>query len=469
MRRLASLVAVVALGWLSGSAHAYPLLPLRPVPDAIAGPTDPHVAAAFYNPAALGYLRGVHLFVDGGARVNLGDIDRDGSAGATTIDWANLDTFAGLTWDLGTDSFDIGLAAYTPFNELSSFPASSAVRYQEQFQRFASLEETIAAAWKIENHIAVGAGLVVDENWIDYGFARDAAPASGTSGIAAGGGLCGAAACGYENPLAQQNIRLRGYDTGIGFTVGILARPVDRVWIGLSYTSHQTGGDLQLGSTGGARVRAAPGQGGATALGDDRVIQALPEMVQAGVRVQATPRLEVEAQWRFVHYAGRERLDVALQGGGIGYTGVPSEFFIDRGLQNAYLIEVSTRHFLRADESLKLSPSLTFETSAIAPSAVNPAALDAPKLDAALTFEARVWKSGLHSVTLGGHLGVTSYFLDHVDSRYSAAAETACVDGSYNLGLAACQQQASGAALPSASGSYTLFVVNAGLSIGFTY
>lgn len=274
--RAPAFVAAAVL-FISGHAWAYPFLQPRPVPDAIAGPTDPHPAAAFYNPAALGYLHGVHLFLDGAADANFGSIRRDGSSASTSIASANPQTFAALTWDLGTDTFDLGLAVYTPFAELSSYPTSSPVRYQEQYQRFASLEETFAAAWKIENHIAVGAGLIIDENWIDYGYAHDLAPAGGSALVSQPNSLCGGVACGYENPLAQQNVKLRGYATGIGFTVGAVGRPVDRLWIGLSYTSHQTGGDLFMTSATGARVKAAPGQGGFTAGGDDRVVMLLPE------------------------------------------------------------------------------------------------------------------------------------------------------------------------------------------------
>lgn len=464
MRLAPAFVAVTLVAGVAARAWAYPFLSPRPIPDAIAGPTDPHPAAAFYNPAALGYLRGLHLFLDGAARADLGSISRDGGQGSTSVAWANLDTFAGLTWDLGTDSFDLGLAVYTPFTEISSFAAHSPVRYQEQYQHFASLEETFAAAWKIENHISVGAGLIIDENFLDYGYARDLAPSGGSALVSQPNSVCGGP-CGYENPAAQQNPKLRGYATGIGFTVGVVGKPVDRLWIGLSYTSHQTGGNLFLTSATQARVQAAPGQGGFVAGGNDRVVMLLPEMIQAGMRIQATPTLEIEAQWRFVHYGARHELDVSLQGGGIAATGVAPQFALDRGLQNSYMVEVSTRH--RVTDALRLSPSLTFETSAIAPDAVSAAAIDGNKLDAALTMEWRVWRSGLHSLQLGGHLGATGYFLGHVSSRYSAQAETACVDAQYSL--AACAQLDTGSALPTSSGDYTLVVVHVGAAIGFSY
>jgi long-subunit fatty acid transport protein len=449
-------------------AHGYPLLAPRPVPDAIAGAADAHVAAAFYNPAGLAWLHGLQLFLDGGARANAGNITRDGG-GAAPIAWANLDSFLGLSWDLGTDSFDLGLAVYTPFTEISSYPSSSFARYHERTQDFATLEQVFSAAWRIESHVSIGAGLIVNENWLDYRFSRDLGPAGGSPRVAAANPICGGMPCGYENPLAEQQIRLHGYATGIGFTVGTLVRPVERLFIGVSYTSHQTGGDLFLSDNRRARVLPAPGQGavcgGGPCGGDDRIVMLLPEMVQAAIRVQATPKLEVEASWRFVHYGQREQLVVNLQGGTLANADVPQQLRLDRGLSNTYAVEVSTRHVVTP--SLRLSPSLTFETSAIASDAVNPAALDAPKLDGALTLEWRAWRSGEHAFFVGAHLGLTAFFVGHVTSRFDARAETACVDAAYSL--TQCGTADAGAALPSASGNYTWVVVHAGAALGFSY
>ena len=449
-------------------ALAYPLMAPRIVPDAIAGPTDPHVAATVYNPAAMGYLRGIHFFADGAARLQVADIARD-NAGSSTATPVSLDSFVGITWDLATETLQIGLAIYTPFSEFSSYPTTGPLRFAEQTQTAATLEETLAGAWQIERHIAIGAAFLVNESWLDYGYARDLAPAGGSATVSQASALCGGAPCGYENPLAQQQIRLRGFDHGFGFVVGLIVRPDDRVWLGASYTSHKAGGDVALSDATRAQVTPSPGQGavcgGGACFGRDRVLMLLPEMVQAGVRVMVHPTFEIEASWRFIHYGARTALDVALQSGNLAQANVPPQYLLDRGLQNTYLVEVSTRHTL--SPTLRLSPSLAFETSAVAPSAVNPAALDAPKLDAALTLEWQAWHKGPTALLVGAHLGGTAYFVSRVDSRFDARAETACVDAAYSLD--ACGKLNFGDALPSASGRYTLFVINAGVALGVHY
>jgi long-subunit fatty acid transport protein len=450
-------------------ALAYPLMAPRLVPDAIAGPTDPSVAAAVYNPAAMGYLRGVHFFADGGARLGLASIQRDGAGGASSAQPTSLDSFVGVTWDLATETLQIGLAVYTPFSEFSSYAPASPLRFAERSQTFATLEETLGGAWQIERHVAIGAGFLVNETWLDQAYSRDLAPAGGTAMVSNASAFCGGAPCGYENPLAEQQLRLRGFDHGFGFVVGVMVRPVDRVWIGASYTNHKAGGDVALTDATRAEVTPAPGQGavcgGGPCFGRDRVLLVLPEMVQAGLRVTVNPTLDLEASWRFVHYGARTALDVSLQSGNLAQANVPPQFLLDRGLQNTYLIEVSTRHAL--SPTLKLSPSLAFETSAVAHDAVSAAALDAPKLDAALTVEWKAWHKASTSVTIGAHVGGTAYFLSRVDSRFDARAETACVDANYSLD--ACGKLNAGDALPSASGRYTLFVVDAGVALGIQY
>ncbi|HEX9102972.1 MAG TPA: outer membrane protein transport protein, partial [Polyangia bacterium] len=337
MRALSSsLVLLVAT-----RALAYPLMAPRPVPDAIAGPTDPHVAATFYNPAAMGYLRGIRFFADGAARLGLGNVQRDGAAAQTT-DPVSLDGFVGLTWDLATETLNIGAAVYTPFSEFSSYGATGPLRFHQQSLTFATLEETLAGAWQIERHVAIGAAFLVNETWLEDAYARDLAPAGGSATVSQPNALCGGGPCGYENPLAEQQLRLRGFDHGFGFVVGLIVRPDDRVWLGASYTNHKAGGDVELSDQSRAQVTPAPGQGavcgGGACLGRDRVVLLLPEMVQAGVRVTATPTLDIEASWRFIHYGARTALDVSLQSGSLGRAGVPPQFLLDRGLQNAYLV-----------------------------------------------------------------------------------------------------------------------------------
>ncbi len=440
--------------------EAWPFVPPRPVPSAIAGPTDPHVAAAFYNPAALGPLTGVHLHIEGAARIQLGSIDRDGGAGSQSIVQAHPDAFMGLSWNVAP--FTIALAVYTPQTELTNYPLDSPVRFAATEHTMFVFQQTASVAARISGRFFVGVAANFGEVWLQHRFARDAALDGGGAGVDQPGGLCGGVPCGDENPQATQRVRVRGFDWGVGFSVGVLTRPVDRLWIGLSYTSELF--DLKLTDNFRARVEPAPGQGAicnGLCAGNAAVPVVVPDMVQLGLRVEASPKIDVEVQARWIHYGARENLDVMLQGGDLAQAGVPPQLTLGRGWRDTWLVGASVR--FAVNDKLKLSPSLMFETGAMESGLVNAASMDAPKVDIALTAAIR---PGRH-LFLGAHLGATAYILGHAGERFDPRAQTRCVDARFDLD--ACSASTRGEGQPSAAGQYTLFVLHMGAAIGFDY
>ena len=462
-----TLLALSAL-W-AAPASGYPFVPPRPVPSAIAGATDPHAAAVVYNVAALGVLDGIHLYLDGSARVHMGSIARDPvegrPGGSTGISWANPDAFVGFSWKPGQfDQVTIAIATYTPSVDLTSFAADSAVRYHAITSRAAVLEQIVAAAIRFHPRIFVGASLNVYETWIDYRYQRDAALGGGTAGVDQPGGLCGAQACGIENPLAAQVVRVQGFAYAPNFSIGLLVRPIDRLWLGASF---RRGAQLSLDDESGATVRPAPGQGlPGPVRGAASVITSVPDVVVLGARGEVSSKLDIAASARWVHY-GTEHLRVSAQGGTLAslttHSGgaLPPFEQIGRALSDALSVGLGLR--VRPRPGLRLAPTLTFEWPAADRGAVNAASLDAPKLDVALVLE---WKPVRHLV-IGANLGLTSYLFSRVSGRYSGRAQVACVDARYSLD--ACQASYEGFGRPSSSGSYTLFVLSAGLGLGLDY
>ncbi len=476
---LLALVALLTL--VPSAAQGWPLLPARPVPNAIAGPADAHPAAIFYNPAALGPLRGVHLWFDAGGRIQLGEIRRDEGEGAgagqsTAITSPAIDGFVGATWDLFTDRVTLGIGVVSPFNELTQYPSRSATRYQAIWQRGATLEEIVAVGVRLSSRLYIGTSANFAESWIDYRYARDLAPAGGGAGIDQPSGLCGGSACGLENPAATQDVRLRGFGWGIGFSVGVLARPVDRIWLALSYVSHVfdpfRGVDLPLGSDTGASVSRAPGSAdpgcGAACTGRSLVSALVPDIITFAIRVEATPRLEVEGTTRWVHYGARNALDVYMQGGTLDRiakadpaAAVPAQVRFDRGWHDAYSLGASLR--VKLSDTLRVSPSVIYESSAVETEKVSAANLEAEKLDLAFTLE---WRPRPHLI-VGAHLGGTAYFLGHAGEAFDPRAEASCVDAKF--ALPACQKRIDGDALPSAAGRYTMGTLHAGFALGMEY
>jgi long-subunit fatty acid transport protein len=480
-------LVLITLSSSASLAFAWPMLPPRPVPDAIAGAADPHVAGIFYNPAAIGPLRGVQLWWDQSASLQLGTISRDSGeaqlAGKSApITSPSIPSFLGATWDLFTDRIVLGLAVMSPFNELTQYPANSAVRYQAIWQRGATLEEVVSVGIRVSNRFYIGTSANFAESFIDYRFDRDTAPANGSAGIDQPSARCGNKPCGLENPLAAEDTRVQGWGWGIGFSVGILTRPIDRLWIGLSYISHIfypfRSTDVPLSSSDGATVKAPAGSpnpdcgpngsAGTTCTGHALVSVYVPDIINLALRVEATARLEVEASARWVHYGGRNALDVYLQGGTLDHIGaadpgaaVPGQMRLDRGWQDAWAVGASLRW--RVSKSLRLSPSAMFETSAADNAYVSAANLEGNKLDLALALE---WKPRAH-LTVGAHIGSTAYFVGQAGGGFDPRAQATCADAGYNL--SSCTKYIDGAALPSAAGRYTMGTVHAGFALGMDY
>ena len=480
-RLCAVALAVAVVLWASARAEAWPLLPVRPLPSSIAGPADPHPAAIFYNPAALGPLRGVRLWWDAGARLQLGTIRRDAGESAqagqsTTIVNPSVDGFVGVTWDAFTDRVTFGIGVMSPFNELNRFPTGGATRYQAIWQRGATLEEVFAVGLRIASWVHIGVAANFGQSWIDYRFARDVAPAGGSAAIDQPSALCGGAPCGLENPLATQDVRVRGFGWGIGFSVGVLLRPVERVWLAVSYISHifdpYRGIDLPLGTERGGAVRGAPGAPdpgcGGACVGRAQVNVLVPDILYFAVRVEATPRLEFEGFARWVHYGSRHVLDLYLQGGALDRIGavdpqgaVPTQLRLDRRWRDAWAFGASLR--VRLGPKLRLAPSIAYESSASDTAVLSAANLEADKLDLALALE---WRPREH-LTIGAHVGGTGYLVGHGGDAFDPRAEATCADARYALG--ACGKSLAGDALPAAAGRYTMGALHAGLALGMDY
>ena len=114
----------LSLGLLLGESRAlaYPYGALRPGDQVMAGPTDGHVSAIHFNPAALRLSSGSHILAVAGARATLGSYGRDTplpagfdprQAGAQAADpvalgWAVSDMMVAASWDLRTEAVTLG-------------------------------------------------------------------------------------------------------------------------------------------------------------------------------------------------------------------------------------------------------------------------------------------------------------------------------------------------------------------------
>ena len=458
---------------LSTPSHALPVFAPRQLPSAMAGATDPSVAAIVYNPAALGLLRGRSFYFEGGLRVGTLDVKLDGFE-SQKARYVSPDGFVGLTANLG-DRVTLAIATHMPLTDVARLPQGLS-RFAER-NDFVVLQETIAVGFRVSNRFTIGASFSIAEAWGDLRFDRDVAPSGGSALIDQPSELCGQAACGYNNPLARQKLAGSGFRWGLGFGVGILGRPIDGLWLAINYQSRifngASSGDLTLFDYRGAGATPAPGQkvdcasGGGRCRGNARLQMPIPNLLSVAARVMLPRTLELELGFRWINYGANPTREVLLQGGTLDNlaqptaAALPVRFLFDRGLQDAFLASVA----LRVDvmRRFRLQPYLAYESPAVARSRNQPASLDGHKVDLSLVFEAKL----TNRVHLTGHVGVTAHALGRIDSAFSSQHETTCVDGGY--ALSACLDRVGGRAWPSASGAYVFVVPHVGLGFDIAF
>ena len=209
-------------------------------------------SAMFWNPAALGYVRGgqailgVHAvygkatFTDQGTLSPAGPaFPITGGTGGNPVSW-NFIPDAYFATDLNSD-VKLGLGINSPFGLRTEYPSDWIGRYQATDSVLKTANINPAVAWKVSRALSMGAGVNAQyfdariSNAIDYGTACF--------------GIFGPAACAGAGILPQMRdgfIEIKGDSWGFGWNVGALVEVTPELRIGVSYRSrikHDVKGD----------------------------------------------------------------------------------------------------------------------------------------------------------------------------------------------------------------------------------
>jgi len=509
VRRLALSFALLAL---ARSASAYPFLAIHPSGTPFEGPADFEPTSIWWNPAALAALRGLHVQFNGGLAAKQGTIARSaidsstglpGGAGDRAFPAVALHDnafryFGAATWDFGLDTVTFGFSVSAPWDASQSFADDRTgstlalpTAYHLASESFQNIFFSVALALKLHPKWLVGLSLSPVDSFADVVFYRDTALDGGSALVKQSNALCGGP-CGYENPAAAARVHVHGdggvfWDTpnfgggpglpiplGLAMNWGIAFRPVERLWMGISW---QHVFPLAGPGSGYERAYVAPseiaaqvtppsasGACGGTCTGADAIGFALPDVFHLGARITIREDLEVETWGRLITYGGYgTSSDPALSGlvvrvgSGAAQGGVPEQIVINHKLRPAFAAEAGVRW--RPRPSLRLGLSITLESSAVPSDQVDAEAIDAPKLDATVGAEwrARRWLRLLLAY------GLTALVPVDGSGGYDPSARVRCVDSGGSID--ACAADLAGNGLPAADGRYTL--VTHHLTAGF--
>jgi long-subunit fatty acid transport protein len=504
-RGRSAVTVAVALGWLTGAALHGPRAHAAPLDDpfvgglSFSGPTSPTLASIYWNPAALGLVRGTQLMIAGtghasSTHIARGSIDpgtgapgvgRDpGAASASDltqpVQWPiGPGSFLGISSDLGGDRFTVGFATYMPFVEQTKFTAptlgTAPTRYQALTVdlRNLALVPALSVRFAGDFRIGIAPGFLFSTGHLV--FEQDTALDAGLAGLQ---GDCGGQPCGAENPAAAARYDI---DSGHGlssakFSVTLAGGIYYRrrtLEIGLAYSSRPLGGDISgvevaaenttittPTRAGGAPVGCGVGAGRSARCVFGDLGYRLPDIWILGVGWHLGPGLELSAMARWIWFHVHDRIDVRVTGPTLQAAGIPEHVVLYRGFQDVWDLRGRLAYWWR--ERVRLGAELRLETSAVDASAVNAAAVDGLKIEPVGLVELRVTRH----LWLGAGYGIAWMpTVTATSSAFDPTAATRCALANGDLLNAGCQDRLAGRARPTATGSYQRTTQDFGLTV----
>jgi long-subunit fatty acid transport protein len=448
------------------------------------GPTSGDLGSIYWNPAALGLMRGFQVMVAGTARWSSISVDRapimmNGAPGGTTSTGSATATdfrqpfqwppgpgaYAAVGY--GSDRFTLAVATYMPYLEKITFPTSPTgsepTRYQVLSMDLRNLALVPALAIRFAGDFRLG---------LSAGFLFSTGSLSFAENTALDAGAANPAESPADDARYSINSGQSIGDASFSYTLGGgLYYRHKSLEMGLSYQSRPigsqvTGVEVAADNTtvtlpprgGGGTVACAGGQTSRCVFGD--ISYRLPDVFIAGVTWHIVPglQLDVMARWLWTHL--HDRINIRLVGPTLEASGLPQNIALYRGFHDVVDTRARIAYWWR--ERLRVGAELRVENGAVDSNAVNASAVDAFQIEPVILAELRLGRR----FWLGAGYGITIMPSETVtNSIFQPGQATACADA--NGDLNACQARNNGTARPTANGTYTNLTQDFGLTFTF--
>jgi long-subunit fatty acid transport protein len=421
------------------------------------GPTAANLGAVYWNPAALGLVRGFQVMVAGTTRYTSTTAALTGMPAATARDLSQPlqwppgpGAFIALSTDLGGDRFALGFATYEPFVEQNHFPTNATGTEPTRYHRLdadlrnLALVPALAIRFGSDLRIGVAPGFLFSTGRLSF---AEQIPGSGNTTSDARYDLS-----------SGQSIGDSRFSLTLGGGVYFRRKTVE---FGFAYSSRPLGTDVggievaanktRVTGPDGASLVTCPSQQLDRCVFGDIVYQ-LPDVWIGGVAWHPRPGLEIAAMARWIWFHLQDRVDIRLTYPAAQAAGLPEHIVFHRGFKDVWDTRLRVAYWIR--ERLRLGAALRFETSAVAVGDVNPAAVDGAKIEPMIMAELRVTRR----LSLSAGYGYT--YMPDVNVRTSSFdpnAAAACVDpavGANDINDPNCKLVRQGSARASATGTY---------------
>jgi long-subunit fatty acid transport protein len=500
--RLAQAAAATAIALLLAGARPAAAAPLdEPFVGGLSfdGPTSANLGAVYWNPAALGLVRGFQLMVAASGRLSTVEVNRtgimaDGRPGGTAMTFPPArardltgpspfgpHSYFALSTDFGGDRFTIAFATYMPYLQRINFGLSpngdEPTRYQALAIDLRNLLLAPALSIRFGGDFRIGfaPGFLFSTGRLL--FAEDLALGGGTPGLMAEDPNAAARYdiySGHNIGDAKFSVTLgagiyyrkRSFELGVAYQ----SRPLGSDVPGVEVAGPRTTVTLPLNDpmAGGSKLGCANGQTDRCIFGD--ISYRLPDVWIAGATWRLKPGLELSAMVRWLWLSMHDKIDIRLSGQPLDTNGrnLPQHVVLWRGFKDVWDTRVRISYWWR--ERIRVGAMLRLETSAVDSAAVNAAAVDGFKVQPVALIEFRI----LRQLWLGGGYGITFMrTVDVNDSVFKPELGPMCVNpptadppgANGSLADPACQQRLAGQARPTAAGRYTAQTQDFGVTL----
>ena len=473
--RALALLAAASLILVAARAAASPIDDPFVTGMSFSGPTSGDLGAIYWNPAALGLMRGFQLMVAGTARwssvgVSLPALGSQPAGSATATDFRQPFQWppgpgAYVALGYGSDRFTLAFATYMPYLEQIHFPTSTTgnepTRYQVLSMDLRNLALVPALAIRLGNDFRIG---------LSSGFLFSTGSLSFAEDLT--GGQTPATDARY-NINSGQGIGDAKFSVTLGGGIYWRHKTLE---LGVSYQSHPLGGQVAgvevagdsttvtappVPGGGGGLVTCAGGQSSRCVFGD--ISYRLPDVFIAGATWHLRPGLElnVMARWLWTHE--HDRIDIRLVGPTLEAQNLPEHIVLYRGFHD--VVDTRARIAYWWHERLRIGGELRVENGGVDSRAVNAAAVDGLQIEPVILAELRLgrrfWLGAGYGLTIMPSVTVTNSIFEEPAPPYD------CASANGDLNTLACQARANGTARPNANGTYTSLVQDFGLTFTF--
>lgn len=417
-------------------------------------PASPNPYAVYYNPAALGGMKGTQITADAAVVFRSVTYDRPTSALTpsnpallsnqsyvnSNIGQASLFNvlaipYLGAASDLGTKNLRVGYAFYVPFGGIANWNkrdawegngyAPGAVDGQQRWHNISgqilAIYNTAAVAYRLPAGFSIGANFSVVYHHAATVRART------TDGSDDARVLSGS--------LKEGRSYLDVTAVNVAAAFGVYYAPNDDLKLGLSYTSQPGFGETRMNGTlenqlGSERLRAE-------AQNVD-LLQTYPDIIRFGAGYKVTPKTELRFDADFVRWSVFKNQCVVQAGKDCGIdangnaTNGEVVLNVRRNWKNAIGVRAGVGHWVT--DALELFGSISLTTSAVPKSTIDASTIDSTRLYGALGARYEVSKN---LAIAGSYIPIYFFPVDtkgasiHDDGAPGSASRSPSADGTY--------------------------------------